>query len=59
MFSTGKIQDILNLATEDVVELLNFSNSEWSRNKSFAFDNPQSLSDRDYYNIVGLRKGTF
>ena len=58
MFCVGKIQDVLNLTAEDVIELLNFSNSEWSRNKSFDFDDPQSLSDQDYYNIVGLRKGT-
>ena len=58
MFCVGKIQDVLNLTGEDVIELLNFSNSEWSRNKSFDFDDPQSLSDQDYYNIASLRKGT-
>ena len=55
-FHYGTIPDQLNLFSEDFSKLLNFPNSVWEQTKCFDFDNPHSLVERDYLNVLGLRK---
>ena len=55
----GNLPDVLILSTDKIHNWFEKFRLELNVRKFFDFDDPYCLTDTDYYNITGIKKGNY